>query len=129
MCPLLNAHQNRMDIHAVQNIELSTCLTTLLRHKIYTLSLKAPYRLVNKYYPREQKTFGEKLRAARIEAGFPMKELAAELGVSRDSVANWEKGRAFPCIRYLRRLEDTFGHIFGHTQEHESQRKTGGGVG
>ena len=38
-------------------------------------------------------TLGGRLRAARLFAGIDQTELAAELGVSRQTISNWETGR------------------------------------
>jgi len=43
-----------------------------------------------KGYPQNPNTFGEHLRKARMDAGLQIKELAEQLGVSQDSVINWE---------------------------------------
>ena len=40
------------------------------------------------------KSFGERLRKARIDAGLNMRELAGLIGVTEDTVINWEiRGR------------------------------------
>ncbi|MBU1734284.1 MAG: helix-turn-helix domain-containing protein [Verrucomicrobia bacterium] len=47
-----------------------------------------------KDYPENPTTFGEHLRKARIDAGLLIKDLAAKIGVTEDSVINWEiRGR------------------------------------
>lgn len=45
-------------------------------------------------YPENPKTFGERLRKARIDAGLLIKDLAKKRGVAEDTVINWEvRGR------------------------------------
>jgi len=41
-------------------------------------------------YPKNPKTFGERLRKFRKDRGLSMRELAEELGVTEDTVINWE---------------------------------------
>jgi transcriptional regulator with XRE-family HTH domain len=45
---------------------------------------------LNEDYPAEPKTFGEKLRKARMDAGLQIKELAAIIGVADAMVINWD---------------------------------------
>lgn len=40
-----------------------------------------------------RETFGDRLRAARVEAGVSQRELAESLGVIRTNVDRWEHGR------------------------------------
>ena len=48
-----------------------------------------------KDYPENPITFGEHLRKARIDAGLLIKVLAKKLGVTEDTVINWEiRGRS-----------------------------------
>ena len=49
-------------------------------------------------------TFGEKLKKARIEAGFTQEELAGKLTVSRAAIAKWESDRGMPDITNLKAL-------------------------
>ena len=44
----------------------------------------------NKDYPANPKTFGEKLRKTRIDTGLNIKELAERIGVTSETVINWE---------------------------------------
>ena len=47
-------------------------------------------------------TFGEKLKKARIEAGYTQDELANIISVSRAAVAKWESDRGMPDVTNLR---------------------------
>lgn len=40
--------------------------------------------------------FGERLRELRKERGIPVYELAAKLGVSRNTLSSWERGEKEP---------------------------------
>lgn len=45
--------------------------------------------------------FAERLRRARDELGFTQAELAAEAGVKRSTLNNWEQGRSYPEVTQL----------------------------
>jgi transcriptional regulator with XRE-family HTH domain len=47
------------------------------------------------------KSFGDHLKKRRLELGLLQREVAAQLGVDRTSVASWEKDNTFPPSRYL----------------------------
>ncbi len=57
---------------------------------IYSLEKSIPIRVFTPECPENPQTFGEHLRKERIDAGLQIKELAAEIGVTQDSVINWE---------------------------------------
>lgn len=50
----------------------------------------------------EKMTFGEKLRKARLEAGYTQEELASKLIISRAAVAKWESDRGMPDVKNLK---------------------------
>jgi len=43
-------------------------------------------------------TISEKLKQARTDSGLSQEEVADKLGVSRQTMSNWENGRSFPDI-------------------------------
>mgnify|MGYP002515697027 CR=1 FL=1 len=49
------------------------------------------------------------LKAARVNAGLTQAEAADKIGVSVQTIFNYEKGRAFPDVRVLKRIEDVYG--------------------
>lgn len=49
------------------------------------------------------------LKAARVNAGLTQAEAAEAIGVSTMTLFNYEKGRAFPDVRVLKRIEDVYG--------------------
>ena len=51
----------------------------------------------------------ERLKAARQEAGLTQEEAAARLGVSRQTVWNWENGRSYPDIVRTCDVSDLYG--------------------
>lgn len=49
------------------------------------------------------------LRAARINAGLTQSEAAKKLDVSKDSISNWERGKTFPDVSLLKKIESLYG--------------------
>lgn len=52
---------------------------------------------------------GKKLKEARTEAGLKQEELAKTIGVSRQTVSNWENNRSYPDIASVLRLSELYG--------------------
>ena len=52
------------------------------------------------------------LKAARINAGIDQKTAANKLGVSPDTLGNWEKGLTFPNVPQILRIEDLYSVSF-----------------
>lgn len=48
------------------------------------------------------------LRALRVNSGLTQAEAAAQLGVSTDTLANWEAGKTYPDVRQLRKIEELY---------------------
>jgi DNA-binding XRE family transcriptional regulator len=55
-------------------------------------------------YPKNPKTLGDYIRKYRMEKGLLIKELAKELGVTEDTVINWEVRGVRPCGKHLERI-------------------------
>ena len=49
------------------------------------------------------------LRAARVNAGYDKKTAANKLGVSADTLGNWENGITYPNVPYLMKIEKVYG--------------------
>ena len=49
------------------------------------------------------------LKMARELKGLKQNEAAALIGVSPDTLGNYEKGKSYPDIPVLRRIEDVYG--------------------
>jgi DNA-binding XRE family transcriptional regulator len=79
---------NHVGSHALQNLEKCELPALLSQH--YTLSRNLPRELFIRDYPVNPGNFGERLRKARMDAGMQTKELAGLLGVTPDTVINWE---------------------------------------
>ncbi len=52
---------------------------------------------------------GAKIRQARTEAGMTQEQAAEALGVSRQTVSNWETGKTYPDIVSVVRMSDLYG--------------------
>lgn len=52
---------------------------------------------------------GQKLKEARTQAGHSQDTVAKRIGVSRQSVSNWENDRTYPDIGSLLKLSDLYG--------------------
>lgn len=52
---------------------------------------------------------GNKLKEARSLSGLKQEELAKQLGVSRQTISNWENNRSYPDIGSILKLSDLYG--------------------
>ena len=74
----------------------------------------------------DMKSFGDRLRAARIAAGMTQEQLGFALGVTKSSVSAWENDRETPGFRLLPALRTALGCsldelILGPTASHGSR--------
>ena len=53
--------------------------------------------------------FGEKLKAARVRSGMTQDTVAKQIGVSRQSLSNWENDRTYPDLASVLKLSDLYG--------------------
>lgn len=49
------------------------------------------------------------LKAARVQAGLTQKEAAKRIGISSDTLYNYENQKSFPDIPVLKRIEQVYG--------------------
>lgn len=49
------------------------------------------------------------LRAIRINKGWSLEEASIRIGVSKDTLSNWERGETYPNIPQLKRIEQVYG--------------------
>ena len=52
------------------------------------------------------------LKAARTNAGYDQKSAAKMLGVSPDTLGNWEKGTTFPNVPQILKIEELYSVSF-----------------
>lgn len=57
---------------------------------------------------------GIKLQNARIDAELTQEQVAEHLGVSRQTVSNWETGRTYPDIRSVVKMSDLYSVSIDH---------------
>ena len=58
--------------------------------------------------------FGSQLQKLRKEKGLTPEELAARLGISRQTVYNWERNEVYPPVETIRQLAKLFGCSTDH---------------
>jgi len=61
-------------------------------------------------YPRELLTLGDHLKKRRLDLGLMQKEVARRLGVSKDTVRNWERSRTEPAPLFVSRIVEFLGY-------------------
>lgn len=49
------------------------------------------------------------LKAARMNAFLTQREAAEKIGVTVDTVGNWERGKSFPDAMQIKRIEEVYG--------------------
>ena len=79
----------------------------LFKHS-HGFNISTPKYVFNEDYPIDPKTFGERLRKARIDAGLLIKEFAEFIGVTVDTVINWELRKMNPWRRDIRKKVNKF---------------------
>jgi len=57
------------------------------------------------------KTLGDHLRKKRLELGLLQKDVAKILGVSQDTIYNWENNRTSPSLRSIPKIIEFLGYI------------------
>ena len=60
-----------------------------------------------------KKILGERVRAARLQAGMTQRQLGEQVGVSNVSISDWERGISQPSITLLWQLASTLGVSMG----------------
>lgn len=87
---------------------------------VYALELEINLVELNPAYPRAPKTLGEHIRKARMDKGLLIRELAALVGVSADTIINWERRSVRPKASVLDRLGAVLQLNLAATREQES---------
>ena len=54
------------------------------------------------------------LRAARVNKGLTQNEAAKRIGITVDTLANYEKGKTYPDVPVLKRIEVVYGVSYNH---------------
>ena len=66
---------------------------------------------------------GSKLKSKRTQLGWTQEQLASQLGVARQTVANWEKGKTYPDIGSILKLSDLYNVSLDELLKEDSQMK------
>ena len=48
------------------------------------------------------------LKAARVNAELTQKEAARAMGVTKDTISNWERRKSFPSAKIIKRIEEVY---------------------
>lgn len=48
------------------------------------------------------------LKAARVNAGLSQKEAASKIGVTSDTLGNWERGKSYPNAINIKQIETVY---------------------
>ena len=57
---------------------------------------------------------GTKIKNARIAAQLTQEQVADALGVSRQTMSNWENGKTYPAIISVIKMSDLYGISLDH---------------
>ena len=49
------------------------------------------------------------LKSARINKGYTQKQAANLIGITEDTLSNYERGKSFPDVPVIKRIEDVYG--------------------
>ena len=71
---------------------------------IYTLEINLNLNEFDPDYPKEPKTLGERIRKVRMDKDLLIKDLAEIIGVTEDTIINWEIRNIQPRGKSLEKL-------------------------
>ena len=54
------------------------------------------------------------LRAIRINKGWSLEEASVKIGVSKDTLSNWERGETYPNVPQIKRIEMVYNIPFNN---------------
>jgi DNA-binding transcriptional regulator YiaG len=70
---------------------------------IYTLEVEVNLLDFDPDYPKDPQNLGQQIRKARMDKGLRIRELAEIIGVTEDTVINWEvRGRKPQGVNFAR---------------------------
>lgn len=64
-----------------------------------------------------------KIKAARNEAGLTQEQVAEALGVSRQTISNWENGKSYPDIISVIKMSDLYSVSLDHLLKEKTEMK------
>ena len=71
---------------------------------VYTFDIDVDPLDFNAKYPKNPLTLGERIRKARMNRGLMIKELASQIGVTEDTVINWELRNMKPQDKSMKKV-------------------------
>ncbi len=71
---------------------------------VYTLEITLNLNDFDPDYPQNPQNLGQQIRKARMDKGLLIRELASELGVTEDTVINWEIRGMMPQGKSMERV-------------------------
>jgi DNA-binding XRE family transcriptional regulator len=96
-------------MHSRQNSNfLNDPFIRLFLYGHFTVRFPLPKKVFYKNYPEQPKNFGERIRKYRIDNGLQIKQLAKLVGVTADSITNWELRNVEPTTDNKEILEKLF---------------------
>jgi len=66
-------------------------------------------RELNPKYPKNPQNLGQQIRKARMDKGLLIRELAAQIGVTEETMLNWEVRGRKPTEENIKRIKDFIG--------------------
>ena len=94
----MDQYNNRTGIHDEQNDNILPL--------VYTLEIEINLLDFNPKYPKNPQNLGQKIRKARMDKGLMIKELASQIGVTEDTVINWEIRDIQPKEESMARIKE-----------------------
>lgn len=52
------------------------------------------------------------LKALRVNMGLDQKDAASRIGVTPETLSNWERGKSFPTVPQITKLENLYGTTY-----------------
>ena len=104
--------------HAAQNPQNFLSFQRVSLPHFYRLSIIVPRQVFDKTYPVNPQDLGERLRKARMDAGIQIRDLAGILGVTPDTVINWELRGMKPKTQTTRTKVGDFILEFNRSSNH-----------
>lgn len=95
--------------HAEQNSQNPSGLLSLYNSYTYEFLKKLPMTIKIPDYPENPQNFGEKIRKIRHDKELMIKGVADAIGVTEDSIINWERRGMRPRKDLLERLMGFYG--------------------
>ena len=86
---------NGINLQASNSCELPWIHCNFFTKPKINLTVQRPKTLPDGY-PTRPKTLGERIKKKRMDMGLFQKDIARIIGISTDTITNWEKGRTEP---------------------------------